>query len=177
MKVDKTNGKNLLISDTIEAICKITKCTATIPDEEAVDYIGSKLSELWDIAFAKGIESERINNNSFRIADFDADAAEQGEVVQTRSGLPVRILCYNAKGSKPIVAIIENDNEDMVVRYTINGKVYDFSDNTPRQDDLVIVRAKFEGWMLMDQGQPLFANKDAAIKNQRNGQIVAHVEW
>lgn len=177
METDKTNSKNLLVLDVAESICKMTKCSATTIGEEAKNYISDKLNTLWDVAFSKGAESEKIRNDSFRIADFDADAVEQGEMVRTRSGLPVRILCYNAKGNKPIVAIVENDNEDMVVRYTINGRVDDFPDNTPRQDDLVIVRAKFEGWTLINEGQPLFTSEDVAMKNRRNGQIVAHIEW
>lgn len=123
------------------------------------------------------IASEKVKNNNFRIVDFNVDATKQGETVQTRGGLSVRILCYDAKGDKPIVAIIENENEDKVIRYTINGKVDNFSDGTPRQDDLVIVRAKQEGWMLIDQGQALFSSEEVAIKNKRGDLIVAHIEW
>lgn len=177
MEIDKTNSKNLLVLDVVELIYEITKCTTVVSGEEAKNYISDKLNTLWDIAFSKGVESEKIKNNNFRIKDFNVDAAEQGEIVRTRSGLPVRILCYNAKGNKPIVAIIENENEDKVVRYTINGRVDNFHSDTPRQDDLVIVRAKHEGWMLIDQGQALFSSEEVAIKNKRNGQIVAHVEW
>lgn len=177
MKIDKTNSKNLLVLDVVELIYEITKCTTVISDKEVKNYISDKLNTLWSIAFSKGIESEKIKNNSFNITDFNIDAAEQGEVVRTRGGLPVRILCYDAKGDKPIVAIIENENEDKVVRYTVTGKVDNFSDGTPRQDDLVIVRAKHEGWMLMDQGQALFSSEEVAIKNKRSNLIVAHVEW
>lgn len=177
MDTNKIDSKDLLIQDTVEAICRITKCTATIPNEEAEKYIRNTLNMIWGIAFTKGVESEKIKNNNVKMTDFNIDAAEQGETVRTRGGLPVRILCYDAKGDKPIVAIIENENEDKVVRYTVTGKVDNFSDGTPRQDDLVIVRAKHEGWMLMDQGQALFTSEEVAIKNKRSDLIIAHVEW
>lgn len=177
MEIDRTNSKNLLVLDVTELIYEITKCTTIISGEEVKNYISDKLNTLWNIAFSKGVESEKIKNNSVNITDFNVDAAEQGETIRTRGGLPVRILCYDAKGDKPIVAIIENENEDKVVRYTVTGKVDNFSDGTPRQDDLVIVRAKHEGWMLMDQGQALFSSEEVAIKNKRSDLIVAHVEW
>lgn len=177
METDKTNSKNPLVLDITEFIYEIIKYTTVISGKEVKNCISDKLDTLWSIAFSKGVESEKIKNNNFRIKDFDADAAEQGEIVRTRSGLPVRILCYNAKGNKPIVAIVENESEDKVVRYTINGRVDNFHSDTPRQDDLVIVRAKHEGWMLMDQGQALLSSEEAAIKNKRSDLIVAHVEW
>lgn len=177
METDKTNSKNPLVLDVTEFIYEITKCATVISDKEVKICISDKLNTLWSIAFSKGVESEKIKNNSVKMADFNVDAAEQGETVRTRGGLPVRILCYNAKGDKPIVAIIENENEDKVVRYTINGRVDNFHSDTPRQDDLVIVRAKHEGWMLMEQGQALFSSEEAAIKNKRSDLIIAHVEW
>lgn len=177
MDTNKINSKDLLIPDAVEAICRITKCTATIPNEEAEKYIRNTLNMIWDIAFTKGVESEKIKNNNVKMTDFNIDAAEQGGIVRTRGGLPVRILCYDAKGNKPIVAIVENENEDKVVRYTINGRVDNFHSDTPRQDDLVIVRARHEGWMLINQGQALFSSEEAAIKNKRGDLIIAHVEW
>lgn len=177
IKMDKTNSRNSLVLDVVEIIYEITKCTNIISVEEVKNCVSDKLNTLWDIAFSKGVESEKIKNNNFKVKDFDVDAAKQGETVQTRGGLPVRILCYDAKGDKPIVAIVENENEDKVVRYTITGKADNFSDGTQRQDDLVIVRAKHEGWTLMDQGQALFSSEEVAIKNKRSDLIVAHVEW
>lgn len=57
---------------------------------------------------------------------FDLEAALKGEPVITKNGLPARIICTDAKGKYPIVALISKniDNKETredVQRYTLEG--------------------------------------------------------
>jgi hypothetical protein len=49
------------------------------------------------------------------------------EKICTRKGLSVRIICYDAKGSKPIIALVHNPLEkaEFVVKYYKDGTYHD----------------------------------------------------
>lgn len=67
--------------------------------------------------------------------------------VVTRDGRKVtRILCTDAKGNYPIVALVESRNsiEEQAFSYTNNGK---HLDGTISQCDLFFASEKHEGWM------------------------------
>lgn len=67
---------------------------------------------------------------------FDAEAAKRGARVETRSGRSVRIICYNKKGSYPIVALVTYGDDENDLIYSVEGKyIRDRCSN----DDLVIV--------------------------------------
>lgn len=58
---------------------------------------------------------------------FDIELAKQGHKVKTRSGHPVRILCFDRRSynnSFPIVALVNNPNDscEMVEIYTEKGE-------------------------------------------------------
>lgn len=58
---------------------------------------------------------------------FDVEKAKAGAEVTTRSGCPVRILCYDKKNEKyPIVALTEckNDNREVCRSFTFKGREY-----------------------------------------------------
>jgi hypothetical protein len=84
---------------------------------------------------------------------------------QTRSGIPVRVLCTDRHSSHPIVTLIRFGGEDQPERlaeYTSNGRrVIGWNDE--RDDDLVNVphkRARFIGVYDRDPGlgQPAVVN-------------------
>ena len=51
--------------------------------------------------------------------DFDLEAAKRGAAVCTRSGRKVRILCYDKKGESPIVAVVDEYDENGTSPYLI----------------------------------------------------------
>ena len=81
---------------------------------------------------------------------FDLEAAKSGKPVCTRAGRKVRIICFDAKGDKPIIAIVEaKGNKDALIeeveRYFINGhSVFEVRETN---DDLMMLPEKHEGWV------------------------------
>ena len=66
--------------------------------------------------------------------------------IVTRDGRPVkRILCVDAKGDYPIVALIKStdEKEEYPIRYTVDGR---YSPQYEKQLDLFFVPEKYERW-------------------------------
>ena len=66
--------------------------------------------------------------------------------VVTRDGEPVRIVCTNARGSFPVVALIYNETEksDHAHRFKEDGS---FTEGCTNHRDLFFVTQKHEGWV------------------------------
>ena len=56
---------------------------------------------------------------------FDVDSAKRGELVSTRDGRPVRIVCWDVKNADfPILALVmEKDGREHPYQYTADGRV------------------------------------------------------
>lgn len=57
--------------------------------------------------------------------------------IKTRDGHTARIICWNAKGKRPIVALFDIGEMERVARYTVNGR-HDERDNVTSNMDLVL---------------------------------------
>lgn len=66
--------------------------------------------------------------------------------VVTRDGREVRIICTDAKGDEPIIALIYNKNRDEENVYTYNKDGY-FCENNESCLDLFFAPTKKEGWV------------------------------
>ena len=66
--------------------------------------------------------------------------------VVTRDGREVRIICTDAKGEEPIVALLYNKNRDEENVYTYNRDGY-FYGNNDSCLDLFFAPIKREGWV------------------------------
>lgn len=119
-----------------------------------------------------------------KLKPFDLEAAKAGAKVVTRSGKPVRILCFDRKDNQyPIVGLVNFDHGEQMVAFTINGK---FSDNIPSGYDLFIVPEKHEGYVLVirckdgvvlgDYVYETYEDAEKSISNLDDG-IVAKIEW
>lgn len=65
--------------------------------------------------------------------------------VITRDGNSVRILCTDAKGNFPIIALVETYNgSETVLRLKENGRFYNDTENSR---DLFFAPEKHEGWI------------------------------
>ena len=82
--------------------------------------------------------------NMQKMKPFDLEAAKAGKPVCTRDGRKARIICFDAKCIKPIVALIQgSDNSEQIEYYTENGV---FSNGgTGKNRDLMILLEKKEG--------------------------------
>ena len=71
--------------------------------------------------------------------------ANPSKKVVTREGRSARIICTDAKGKHPIIALIDGKDGSEVI-YSFNGDGRAVK-GTYNQDDLFFVSEKHEGWM------------------------------
>lgn len=106
--------------------------------------------------------------------------------VVTRDGRAVRIICTDAKGDEPIVALVYNNNRKEENVYTYNKDGY-FYKNNDSCLDLFFAPVKREGWVnlyfSMDKGkyvgEEIYHSKEEAIKNNKYRIYIAtiKIEW
>ena len=101
--------------------------------------------------------------------------------VVTREGKPVkRILCTDARGRYPIVALIEEDYYDNVFSYTKDGNLYDGETNLY---DLFFAPEKHEGWVNVYRCPDdmmcgsVFATEEDAKCNAKTAIATVKIEW
>ena len=79
----------------------------------------------------------------FNLEEFKKNPSQK---VVTRDGREVRIICTDAKGDEPIIALIYNKNRDEENVYTYNRDGYFCGDNDSCLD-LFFAPIKREGWV------------------------------
>ena len=108
--------------------------------------------------------------------------------VVTKEGKTIkRILCTDARGNYPIVALIEEDYYDNVFSYTKDGNLYDGKTNPY---DLFFAPEKHEGWLniyrsdecgFFMRGKSPYKSKEKADKvakaNPKTFFTTIKVEW
>lgn len=82
--------------------------------------------------------------NMQKMKPFNLEAAKAGKPVCTRDGRKARIICFDAKCNKPIVALIYDCNKETVLQYLENGRF--FVDQIDKYD-LMMLPQKKEGWV------------------------------
>ena len=106
--------------------------------------------------------------------------------VVTRDGRDVRIICTDAKGDEPIIALVYNNIRDEENVYTYNRDGSFYGDNYDYLD-LFFDTTKKEGWVniyfSMDKdkyvGEEIYNSKEEAIKNSKYRIYIAtiKIEW
>lgn len=87
---------------------------------------------------------EDMNKKKLNLKPFDLEAAKQGKPVCTRDGRKARIICFDAKGNNPIVALIYDCKKEIVLQYLENGR--SFVDEISNYDLMMLTKKK-EGWV------------------------------
>lgn len=67
---------------------------------------------------------EDMEEKKLNLKPFDLEAAKAGKPVCTRDGRKARIICFDAKCDKPIVALIYDYNKETVLQYLENGRFF-----------------------------------------------------
>lgn len=95
---------------------------------------------------------------------FDIEKARNGSDVCTRDGRNARILCFDAKGDRPIVALIDQNglSDDYPYKYRINGSFYG---DALSDIDLMIVPSVKTGYVNLYKNH---SNNDDCIYNTSN---------
>lgn len=104
--------------------------------------------------------------------------------IVTRDGRIARIICTDAKRDLPLIALIKNDDSELLVSYTLRGTPYEWCESVC---DLFFAPEKKEGWIKVYYGNSrcntfvcnrIFATKEEA-ERQKNDNVVAiiKIEW
>lgn len=112
------------------------------------DEITSEITDLFSVEDVNLSNTKKIGKN---LKPFDLEAAKSGKPVCTRSGKPVRIICFDVKGAKhPIIALVKEDGCERVCSYIPDGSR--FEDEKEWSDDLMMIPEKKEGWVNVYKG-------------------------
>lgn len=117
-----------------------------------------------------------VTETASSLKPFDLDAAKAGKPVCTRDGRKARIICFDVKGDKPIIALIEDEIDERPCNYFANGRFYS-NPNANNDADLMMLPEKKERWILLRKDDCLFDNEEVAKKNCTDDYFVAKVEW
>lgn len=91
----------------------------------------------------KELQSKYNYNN---LKSFDLEAAKSGKPVCTRDGHKARIICFDAKSSKPVIALITRKSDDYEEGYSFyeDGRACGDKNN---DYDLMMHPERKEGWV------------------------------
>ena len=111
--------------------------------------------------------------------DFDIDLAKkiqageaQGRIV-TRDGRKARIICFDKKGDYPIVALVNDYNEEEYIKnYDKFGKKFIDGETT---DDLMMLPEKKEGWAVIRRSD-IYENEGQAKEAMLNSHIAVMIK-
>lgn len=119
----------------------------------------------------------------FNLEEFKKNPSQK---VVTRDGREVRIICTDAKGDEPIIALIYNNNREEENVYTYNRDGIFYKDNDSCLD-LFFAPIKKEGWLNIykDKGIThihafIYNNEEMAkeaIKNDPDFIATVKIEW
>ena len=104
----------------------------------------------------------------------------QKRKVVTRNGRSARIICTDAKGNYPIVALIEEGGYDNALSYTKDGKLYVGETN---DYDLFFAPEKHEGWVNVYRDfddvmcGSVFATEEDAKCKAKTAIATVKIEW
>ena len=100
--------------------------------------------------------------------------------VVTRNGRSARIICTDARGNYPIVALIEEGGYDNALSYTKDGKLYVGETN---DYDLFFAPEKHEGWVNVYRDfddvmcGSVFATEEDAKCKAKTAIATVRIEW
>ena len=123
---------------------------------------------------AKHSNSEKVGKN---LRPFDLQKAREGKPVCTRDGRKARLICFDKKGAYPIVALVNDYNEEEYIKnYDEFGKKFIGGETS---DDLMMLPEKKEGWINVYK-ERCYETKEEAIRHIAPGTHyidTIRVEW
>ena len=151
MEEQENEKKVELMSDTEKQVQRL--CYDYSENKVTLKNLVGKLKELFS-------EKDKVD-----CIPFDIEKAMNGSDVCTRDGRKARILCFDAKGDRPIVALIDQKgiSDDYPYKYYTNGSFYD--DDTISDIDLVIVSSIKTGYVNLYKNN---SDSDDCIYNTSN---------
>lgn len=126
--------------------------------------------------FDKIVDECLFGEDNPSLKPFDLDAAKAGKPVCTRDGRKARIICFDRRIIKPIVALIEFDNHEEAFCYFDNGR---YCCDVTSGYDLMMLPEKKEGWVNVCKSD-LYNDKEIALydaKQLKDYIDTVKVEW
>ena len=163
------NDKKSVIFKKLEKVGEPITVTRKCYGGEEGNYVEIKTKE--------DMEEKKLN-----LKPFDLQKAREGKPVCTRNGRKARIICFDAKGKQPIIALFEREKSDEVIIQTYNddGSYYGLEKEDDR--DLMMLPEKKEAWVNLYpcdcMGQKRYPTKEEALKNAVSDVIATvKIEW
>ena len=95
--------------------------------------------------FDKVVEECLFGEDKINLKPFDIQKAKAGKPVCTRDGRKARIICFDAEGEHPIIALVTNGVQESPYNYTKEG--YYHTDGVETMVDLMMLPEKKEMWI------------------------------
>lgn len=128
-------------------------------------YVNGKISDKELIRSIKEMSDEYPYNNN-NLKPFSLELAKQGKSVCTRDGGKARIICFDRRTDRPIVALIERDNHEEILQCCFdNGRCCCDITSDP---DLMMLPEKKEGWVNVYK-ERIYSTKEEAIEATYDG--------
>lgn len=134
-----------IIAKAKEALLKETNIAR---DEQEMAVIDNILFRCWQMGWldkyddTKHSNSESIGKN---LNPLSLEASKAGKPVCTRDGRKARIICFDAKGEHPIIALVTDGVQESPYNYTKEG--YYYTEDVETMADLMMLSEKKEGWV------------------------------
>ena len=138
--------------------------------KEEMKVLDNFLFRCWQMGWLKQYEDAEEK----KLKSFNLEAAKSGKPVCTRDGRKARIICFDSKNDprRPIVALVEHNDNELLYEYTIEGKERFSHISTTGTSDLLMLPEKKEGWVNVyrdcdgvniTKDDNIYSSKDAAI--------------
>ena len=117
------------------------------------NYVNGEISDKELIRSIKEMSDEYPYNKN-NLKPFSLELAKQGKPVCTRDGRKARIICFDSKNDprRPIVALVEHNDNELLYEYTIEGKERFSHISTTGTSDLMMFPEKKEMWINIYKG-------------------------
>jgi len=87
-----------------------------------------------------------------KLLPFDLEAAKAGAKVVTRDGRPARIVCWDAKGRAPLIALIPNESDEEIPQsYSVSGR-FRYDNSIDSSVDLFLAPTLVKRWRVVYRG-------------------------
>ena len=117
----------------------------------------SNTETLWYGPDKKEAKSLKLSN----LKPFSLEAAKAGKPVCTRDGRKARIICFDRRTDRPIVALIERDNHEEILQCCFdNGRC---CCDITSDHDLMMLPEKKDGWINIYNADTTFYYADGRV--------------
>ena len=135
---------------------------------ESAEEISIRIANEFEEKLEKHFKEYMDKIDTRKLKPFDIQKAKEGRPVCTRDGRKVRIACFDKKGLRAIVGLVDDGDKETLMLYDEAGR----SIGDVSEFDLMMLPEKKEGWVNVYKGidgitfsKHPYPSKEEAIKN------------